>query len=80
MTDKREPPLLQLKNVWRTYPAGEHPIHALKAIGDGSFPVPVSLLPLVGGLAGLGFAVAWDKKGGFIGKEALAAVPFHFIA
>ena len=32
-------------------------IHALKAAGDGSFPVPVSLLPLVGGIAGLGFAV-----------------------
>ena len=30
MTEKREPPLLQLKNVWRTYPAGEHPIHALQ--------------------------------------------------
>jgi branched-chain amino acid transport system permease protein len=32
-------------------------IHALKAAGDGAFPVPVSLLPLVGGVAGLGFAV-----------------------
>ena len=32
-------------------------IHALRAIGDGSFPLPVSLLPLVGGLAGLGFAL-----------------------
>jgi branched-chain amino acid transport system permease protein len=32
-------------------------IHALKAAGDGSFPVPVSLLPLIGGIAGLGFAV-----------------------
>jgi branched-chain amino acid transport system permease protein len=32
-------------------------IHALKGIGDGSFPIPVSLLPLVGGVAGLGFAV-----------------------
>ena len=32
-------------------------IHALKAIGDGSFPVPVGLLPLIGGIAGLGFAV-----------------------
>ena len=32
-------------------------IHALKGIGDGTFPIPVSLLPLVGGLAGLGFAV-----------------------
>jgi branched-chain amino acid transport system permease protein len=32
-------------------------IHALEAIGDGTFPVPVSLVPLVGGLAGLAFAV-----------------------
>ena len=32
-------------------------IHALKAMGGGSFPLPVSLLPLVGGVAGLGFAV-----------------------
>lgn len=32
-------------------------IHALRAIGDGSFPLPVSLLPLVGGVAGLGAAV-----------------------
>ncbi len=32
-------------------------IHALKAIGDGVLPVPVLLLPLVGGVAGLFFAV-----------------------
>jgi len=32
-------------------------IHALMAMGNGTFPLPVSLLPLVGGLAGLGFAV-----------------------
>lgn len=32
-------------------------IHALKAAGGGSFAVPVSLIPLVGGVAGLGFAV-----------------------
>ncbi len=32
-------------------------IHALKAIGGGSLPLPVSLVPLVGGFAGLGFAV-----------------------
>ena len=31
-------------------------IHALKAI-DGGLPLPVSLLPLVGGIAGLGFSV-----------------------
>jgi len=43
-------------------------IHALKAAGDGSFPVPVSLMPLVGGVAGLGFAVLFGfvttKKSG----------------
>jgi len=43
-------------------------IHALKAAGDGSFPVPVSLVPLVGGVAGLGFAVLFGfvttKKSG----------------
>jgi branched-chain amino acid transport system permease protein len=32
-------------------------IHALKAIGGGSLPLPVSLVPLVGGLAGMAFAV-----------------------
>ena len=32
-------------------------IHALKAINGGTLPLPVSLLPLVGGVAGLGFAV-----------------------
>ncbi len=32
-------------------------IHALKAIGGGSLPLPVSLVPLVGGFAGLGFAI-----------------------
>jgi len=32
-------------------------IHALKAIGGGSLPLPVSLIPLVGGFAGLGFAI-----------------------
>ena len=32
-------------------------IHALKAIGGGTLPLPVSLLPLVGGVAGMGFAV-----------------------
>ena len=32
-------------------------IHALKAIGDGHFPLPVSLIPLVGGIAGMFFAV-----------------------
>jgi branched-chain amino acid transport system permease protein len=32
-------------------------IHALKGLGDGTFPVPVSLIPIVGGFAGLGFAI-----------------------
>ncbi len=32
-------------------------IHALKAIGDGTFPLPVSLIPLVGGVSGIFFAV-----------------------
>jgi branched-chain amino acid transport system permease protein len=32
-------------------------VHALNLIGKGAFPFPVTLLPLVGGLAGLGFGV-----------------------
>ena len=32
-------------------------IHALNAVGQGHLPIPVVLLPLVGGVAGLGFAV-----------------------
>src|SRR5947209_15282347 len=32
-------------------------IHALNAIGSGKLALPVSLVPLVGGLAGMGFAV-----------------------
>jgi branched-chain amino acid transport system permease protein len=32
-------------------------IHALNAVGQGSLPIPVSMVPLVGGLAGMGFAV-----------------------
>ena len=32
-------------------------IHALNTIADGSLPIPVSTVPLVGGLAGMGFAV-----------------------
>ncbi len=32
-------------------------IHALNAVTRGSLPIPVSLVPLVGGLAGIGFAV-----------------------
>ena len=32
-------------------------IHALNAVGAGSLHMPVTLLPLIGGLAGMGFAV-----------------------
>ena len=32
-------------------------IHALNAIGSGSLHIPVVILPLVGGLAGMGFAI-----------------------
>jgi branched-chain amino acid transport system permease protein len=43
-------------------------IHALKSIGDGHLPIPVGLIPLVGGLAGLLFAVLFGfvttKKSG----------------
>jgi branched-chain amino acid transport system permease protein len=43
-------------------------IHVLKAIGGGSFALPVSLLPVVGGVAGLVFAVLFGfvttKKSG----------------
>jgi branched-chain amino acid transport system permease protein len=31
-------------------------IHALNAVGQGRLPLPVSMVPLVGGLAGMGFA------------------------
>ncbi|MBX9817772.1 MAG: branched-chain amino acid ABC transporter permease [Burkholderiaceae bacterium] len=31
-------------------------IHALNAAGAGTWPIPVSLIPLVGGVAGMGFA------------------------
>ncbi len=32
-------------------------IHALNRVSDGSLPIPVSLIPVVGGLAGLAFAM-----------------------
>jgi branched-chain amino acid transport system permease protein len=32
-------------------------IHALNAVSGGSLPIPVSLVPIVGGIAGMGFAV-----------------------
>ena len=43
-------------------------IHAIKAIAGGSLPIPVALIPLVGGVAGLAFAVLFGfvttKKSG----------------
>ena len=43
-------------------------IHALKSIGDGHLPIPVGLIPLVGGIAGQLFAVLFGfvttKKSG----------------
>ena len=32
-------------------------IHALNAVSSGALPIPVSLVPVVGGIAGMGFAV-----------------------
>ncbi len=32
-------------------------IHALNSVGEGALPLPVSLVPIVGGLAGMGFAM-----------------------
>lgn len=32
-------------------------MHALNAISSGAMPIPVSLVPLVGGIAGMGFAI-----------------------
>ena len=32
-------------------------IHALNMVSNGALPIPVSLLPIIGGFAGLGFAV-----------------------
>jgi branched-chain amino acid transport system permease protein len=43
-------------------------MHALNRITDGSLPIPVATIPLVGGLAGMGFAVLFGwvttKKSG----------------
>ena len=49
-------------------------IHALNRIGDGSLPIPVSLIPLVGGLAGVFFAVLL----GFVTTKK-AGTPFAMI-
>ena len=49
-------------------------IHALMGAGDGSFPVPVSLIPLIGGLGGMFFAVIL----GFVTTKK-AGTPFAMI-
>ena len=49
-------------------------IHALNGIGSGGLPIPVSLIPLVGGLAGALFAVVL----GFVTTKK-AGTPFAMI-
>jgi branched-chain amino acid transport system permease protein len=49
-------------------------VHALLGIGDGSVPIPVSLIPLVGGIAGMFFAVLL----GFVTTKK-AGTPFAMI-
>jgi len=49
-------------------------IHALNHVGGGSLPIPVSLVPLVGGIAGMGFAVLL----GFVTTKK-AGTPFAMI-
>ncbi len=49
-------------------------IHALVAIGDGRLPIPVSIVPLVGGFAGLAAAVVL----GFVTTKK-AGTPFAMI-
>jgi branched-chain amino acid transport system permease protein len=49
-------------------------MHALNAVTAGSLPIPVSLLPIVGGLAGMGFAVLL----GFVTTRK-AGTPFAMI-
>ena len=49
-------------------------IHALNQAGQGGLPVPVSLIPLVGGLAGAGFAIVL----GFVTTRK-AGTPFAMI-
>src|SRR5271167_2662106 len=36
-------------------------VHFLNAAGDGSLPVPMELIPLLGGFAGLGLAMAFGS-------------------
>ena len=49
-------------------------IHALNAVSSGTLPIPVSLVPLIGGLAGLGFAVLF----GYVTTRK-AGTPFAMI-
>lgn len=49
-------------------------IHAMNAIGGGQLPIPVSLIPIVGGLAGAGFAAVL----GFVTTKK-AGTPFAMI-
>lgn len=49
-------------------------IHALNAVSNGGWPIPVSLIPLVGGLAGLFFAMLF----GYVTTKK-AGTPFAMI-
>ena len=49
-------------------------IHALNAVTKGALPIPVSMVPLVGGLAGMGFAVLF----GFVTTKK-SGTPFAMI-
>ncbi len=49
-------------------------IHALNVVSKGALPIPVSLLPIVGGLAGMGFAVLF----GYVTTRK-AGTPFAMI-
>jgi len=49
-------------------------IHALNLVGQGHWPIPVSLIPLIGGLAGAFFAVLF----GYVTTKK-AATPFAMI-
>ncbi len=49
-------------------------IHALNAVSNGSMPIPVSLIPLVGGVAGLFFAILF----GYVTTKK-AGTPFAMI-
>ena len=49
-------------------------IHALNAVSSGSMPIPVSLIPLVGGVAGLFFAILF----GYVTTKK-AGTPFAMI-